>query len=43
MAEKLDRKDVMDFDDNTDRVALAEKYFKDVLQNECSVQNGLKR
>ena len=43
MAEKLDRKDVMDFDDNTDRVALAEKYFKDVLQNECNVQNGLKR
>ena len=43
MAEKLDRKDVMDFDDNTDRVAVAEKYFKDVLQNECNVQNGLKR
>ena len=43
MGQKLSKKDVLSFGDDTDRVELAARYFKDALDNAQERNQGMKR
>lgn len=43
MARKLSRADMLALDKNTDRQELAERYFRDILEQEQDLEQGMKR